>query len=499
MNFNNQEPLVYKISEWDKYQWSEFLESNEENQTIIDVGVEKVPEFDTFSSEVFHRLYSQNPQRIERTRPEAEWAVKAHNEISTSAEFEALQIEIKLQSQGNSFKKRLLSGMGAMKFSEIISQSLPNSNVKEKPQELRKKAKSLVNSIKKLQEKEQLNQKEQNLLNALTSELTKVNKEGKKEVAKSQGFAEKVDETMSSNIKKASQSAQQNVQDLGETLNSFGWGSESGNPSFKGNLAEKLKVAKDLANNKKLIKIAKIAGRLKLLAAKKQRQKTKQVKREMTSVETGNDLNRVLPSELIKLIIPELQPLFFKDYTEKSLLQYSMGGKETLGKGPLVICLDSSGSMDGEREEWSKGVAIALLHLANSQKRDCRIVHFDNEVKRTDDFPRGEIDSLKLKECMEYFSGGGTGWEPPLNSAISLIESQEKYTKADIVFITDGQCDVEDDWLEIFLKKKQDLKINIFGVLIGNQSEERLNEFCDLAIALTSLNDDNQIEQFFDI
>jgi uncharacterized protein with von Willebrand factor type A (vWA) domain len=38
----------------------------------------------------------------------------------------------------------------------------------------------------------------------------------------------------------------------------------------------------------------------------------------------------------------------------------------------------------------------------------------------------------------EYFSGGGTLFEPPLELAKDKIELDKEFTKADIVFVTDG-------------------------------------------------------------
>ncbi|MHB8875766.1 MAG: hypothetical protein ACYC8T_18930 [Myxococcaceae bacterium] len=35
------------------------------------------------------------------------------------------------------------------------------------------------------------------------------------------------------------------------------------------------------------------------------------------------------------------------DFAEKQCLQYRLAGVEALGKGPLIVCLDRSGSMAG--------------------------------------------------------------------------------------------------------------------------------------------------------
>jgi hypothetical protein len=162
--------------------------------------------------------------------------------------------------------------------------------------------------------------------------------------------------------------------------------------------------------------------------------------------------------------------------------------------------------MEGHKEEWSKGVAIALLHLANSQKRDCRILHFDKEVRRIDDFSKGQIDTMKLKNSMLSFYRGGTSWQKPLDSAMEVIESSE-YSRADIILITDGECAVESKWLERFLEKKKLQKVNLFGVLLGSTESLELEKIANQTIVLNSsshnelmeLSEKAKIEEIFTI
>jgi len=501
---NNQ--LVYEISKWDEFQWTEFVETHPETQKTLLAA--PIPEFNTFASEVFHVLYSPLPKRIEQPRPEALWAVKAHKEISESPDFDELKLEIELQSQGNSFKKRLLAGMGAVQFSSEIAQKLPSSqkNNFDNTHKLRQQAKAIANQVQSLQQLEQLNPQEEQLLSDLKSELAEINKLGKKAVARAQRFASSIETILPEAIASASQTAKQAISNIGETINSFGWGSETGQLTQAGSFEDTIKLAQELSSNAKLVRIALIAGRMKQLAAKKQRTKTNNVPQEPYTVEMGSNLNRVLPSELINLAIPELRPLFCKSYSENSLLQYKLRGFDTTVRGPIVICLDSSGSMEGHKEEWSKGVAIALLHLANSQKRDCRILHFDKEVRRIDDFPKGQIDTLKLKNSMLSFYRGGTSWQKPLDSAMEVIESSE-YSRADIILITDGECAVESKWLERFLEKKKLQKVNLFGVLLGSTESLELDKIANQTIVLNSsshnelmqLSENAKIEEIFTI
>jgi uncharacterized protein with von Willebrand factor type A (vWA) domain len=101
-------------------------------------------------------------------------------------------------------------------------------------------------------------------------------------------------------------------------------------------------------------------------------------------------------------------------------------------------------------------------------------LHFDKEVRRIDDFSKGQIDTMKLKNSMLSFYRGGTSWQKPLDSAMEVIESSE-YSRADIILITDGECEVESEWLEQFRNRSGDNEeIGVLGTLIGLLRERSL-------------------------
>lgn len=50
----------------------------------------------------------------------------------------------------------------------------------------------------------------------------------------------------------------------------------------------------------------------------------------------------------------------------------------------------------------------------------------------------------RMMEASETFLKGSTDFEKPIKKAISLIQD-EKWNNADIVFITDGICNLSDD------------------------------------------------------
>jgi uncharacterized protein with von Willebrand factor type A (vWA) domain len=140
-------------------------------------------------------------------------------------------------------------------------------------------------------------------------------------------------------------------------------------------------LAQRLRDDARLRRIALLAGRLKRIAASKQRQKVKHGADEVTDITQGADIARLLPSELSKLGRRTLRLLFMRDLLERQCLQYQLTGAEVLGKGPLVVALDKSGSMDGPRDVWATALALALLEQAQRENRMFALLLFDAGVK----------------------------------------------------------------------------------------------------------------------
>ena len=104
-------------------------------------------------------------------------------------------------------------------------------------------------------------------------------------------------------------------------------------------------------------------------------------------------------------------------------------------------------------------------------------------------------------ELAEYFPGGGTNFEEPLNEAVSLLESS-KFKGGDIVFITDGESNVGDAWLKSFEKTKDKLKFKVYSVLIDLSERESwgtLSNFSDKVTSVSKLTSKEAKGLFLDL
>lgn len=256
---------------------------------------------------------------------------------------------------------------------------------------------------------------------------------------------------------------------------------------------EKVEVSAKLRTLRKVRDISEMAGRFKESASELQRKKVKEEGLEVCGVELGNEIHKVLPSEKLFLARESTKKSFYKKLTQKELLSYRYKNNRAKSKGPIICCIDTSGSMEGEREVWSKSVAISLLDIAIKQKREFVAVMFSNKVYKVLEFTKHRIEPSKLYELATFFYGSGTNFIEPLEKSIELI-SGARYKYADIVFITDGKAYIDPEFVERFKLVKDKKEFRMITVNVANEIEEGLNELNDIQILLSSLTDE-EIEE----
>jgi uncharacterized protein with von Willebrand factor type A (vWA) domain len=197
----------------------------------------------------------------------------------------------------------------------------------------------------------------------------------------------------------------------------------------------------------------------------------------------------------VNLAVPALRAQFAIRYAEQRLMVYDQRGDDNEGQGAVIVCVDCSGSMEWtddngiSGEAYAKAFALALLDQARNAKppRAFVAILFSHVVDTTIVFPADQPVALAERITLaETFSSGGTKFTPPLDAALDLLDAEYNTTgrqRADIVFITDGEAELSDEWLTRWHEHKRRLGFRCFGIQIGSWSEESggelLDRFCD--------------------
>ncbi len=119
------------------------------------------------------------------------------------------------------------------------------------------------------------------------------------------------------------------------------------------------------------------------------------------------------------------------------------------------------------------------MQICRDNKRDFALIHFSGDTK-TDLFLKDDKDIReRMLKASETFLSGGTNFEKPLNEAIGIIESGN-LKKADIVFITDGACNISEEFEKSFKETQSRHKFTVTGILLdeGLNFDFSLKKFC---------------------
>jgi len=297
---------------------------------------------------------------------------------------------------------------------------------------------------------------------------------------------EQTERAMRTALREGVRSAQKQVDDTNNAL-SMMWGDD---PGAEGDaaLGDKLKLAEELASNPKLRQIAEILGRIKLIAKRVQREKLRQESAEYSDVVLGNEIARMLPTEAAKLRHPLLKKDWMRRYVERSLMEYDLQEKKPIGRGPIVACIDESGSMAGLPDQWAKAVLLALAMIARKQKRGFAVIHFSSKHEIAESrFPGGAMTPEDIRKLAVHFYGGGTEFEAPLTKAVAIL-SESEFEKGDLIFITDGQAYTGEHVVEYFKKQKADRQFRAVLCQVGHEPPQHWSDLFDSTV-VTQPND----------
>uniref|UniRef100_UPI000BEFD4AF VWA domain-containing protein n=1 Tax=Streptomyces sp. wa1002 TaxID=1828186 RepID=UPI000BEFD4AF len=262
-------------------------------------------------------------------------------------------------------------------------------------------------------------------------------------------------------------------------------------------LAERLRAGR-------LARWAELIGRFRQMADGERARKVESATGELVGVTLGDDLSRLIPSELANLGLPELRAVFAARYAAGELMLYDSRGEQPTGRGAVIACVDTSHSMYAAgpggvtREAWSKACALALLDQARHAGRDFVGILFSAEDRiQVFRFPAGRSVGIEqVLDFAETFLGGGTSYQAPLTVARELLEEEfDEATsrRGDIVMITDDECGVTEEWTRGWNDARRKLGFRLFGLAVGApgaaEAGSVLDALCDNLRSIEDLTD----------
>ena len=169
---------------------------------------------------------------------------------------------------------------------------------------------------------------------------------------------------------------------------------------------------------------------------------------EIEQVSLGNDLQHLLPMETTILADKDTEDLFYLKYASCQLQLFAnkpklenvlktkkkRNKKPRLEKGPIIVSLDTSGSMSGRPETVARCLLLQLLRMAKKQKRKCFLITISVRAECMDLSRPGSWN--RLNRFLNNPFTGGTDGEDMIKNALKMLNT-DNYSMADVLIISD--------------------------------------------------------------
>ena len=453
--------LIYATSSWLDRLWSEHLEMSSPARDLVEAGIRKQGEpFAGFPADIHARLYLPRDP-LQQEGPE--WATRLHVLASELGEWQRLR--------GMCSRNGFAAGIAA---EAMLGQLLPL--VPETPR----------------------NEAQKGSNPGAGQDPTDNSCEGSSSDTHTKSASPEIpDADIRTALRRATRQARDAVQQAEAELEgmstSLGF-SQPGTSAVGDAGPANLKAVRDahsrIKDSPRLKRITELAGRLERVAAMKARSKVKPGVGEVHGIDLGSDVSRLLPSELVALRHPRLRLALMSRLLQRRALCYGMKGREPQARGPIVVLLDESSSMrDYGKDIWSKAVCLALLSTATRQKRPWHVIAFNSRIRREVEVPVGQATPALIQEALDHRCGGGTDFDAPIVRAMKIIETSRTMKRADVVIITDGEDELDDETVKAATALTRTEGVSWFAVGVGREAQTYLRSLDSIATSMVVVKD----------
>ncbi|MFF5996516.1 VWA domain-containing protein [Lysinibacillus sp. KU-BSD001] len=479
-----QEDAVVNADKYDVRRFNELYKMAGNLRNLCEAN-QQVPQFTNLVGDVWASFYKSAPS-LQDVKPELELNRGLIEKLLINPDYQSQHEHTKLDD--------LLSTVTSIHMSKELL-----NWIQQQPE-----AKEYHKQLKKIQEREDkaqqdIQQATNQLANlsslAIQKEMESLLKRAEKRLSRAQEAKHQLQQDFSNvtdNLSKEqlgqmlSQAAERSNETTQQMNQLMGEGTGSGKGDYSQlPIRDQFLLAQVCEANPKMKEIALLAGRFKQIAKDKQKSFHKEaIARKGVTV--GNELERLLPSEYMQYLLPQANVDFMKRFSEAQTLIYDKKGKSKLGKGPIICCIDESGSMR-KLDTQSKAFLIALMSIARKQHRDFAVIPFSSTVGQIEILPKGKCSVTQLKDLCSRFMGGGTVFEEPLQAALQLIE-KARFKQADMIFVTDGESNISEGLLQAFRTVKKKKGFDCTAVVIGNSANVNIvKQFADKVVQVNDL------------
>tara|TARA_R100000808_G_C2153385_1_gene163518 strand:- start:2377 stop:4053 length:1677 start_codon:yes stop_codon:yes gene_type:complete len=378
--------------------------------------------------------------------------------------------------RGKTIRNKLTSLIATKKLNDILN-SLPEQVVRsiasaqQSGEDARQAGKRLKTFRRMWEEADEAgNEEKKQQLEAMGHELAELEEDSREEA---EANAQKAAEAMRDNEDEIRDALRQCLSEAEEaaaatqaTMDTLSFGRGPG-VSRKLNEEMLIEMSEQIENDQNLQDIAKLAGRIKQIIARKSQQRDRTDYGEVIDTELGSDVSRMVGPELAMLADEDLGLDLVRRLYDEQATVWTKESQESLGRGPIVCAVDCSGSMGGKRICWAKAIACALYRVCKERKQPFKMIQYSGSVYAKT-FSHGGEDDAEFMKMLQHFEGGGTYYETAWAEIIKTFDEEREMAKADVVFISDEMFPVGQfpNELRRFNEALVDARAKCFGISV---------------------------------
>ncbi len=218
-------------------------------------------------------------------------------------------------------------------------------------------------------------------------------------------------------------------------------------------------------------------------------------------VTRSGDIARMLPQEAAFLGHPKLHMLWHVRRAENALLSYQVEGvlsdhqpdiptseknhpysssSGTRKKGPIILCIDTSGSMHGEPEQLAKAICLEVIRQAARLGQPCLLFAFSGPGQLLEQSLSFDQDGLRaIIRFLQQTFHGGTDIREPFARALEKI-TERHWQHADILLVSDGRFPVPEHLTTKLADAQKREGLRVFGITVGHWSSSSMEAVCQM-------------------
>ena len=244
--------------------------------------------------------------------------------------------------------------------------------------------------------------------------------------------------------------------------------------------------------------IAKYAGKYIQLAKSTRKSKSPYGAEDRNGIKLGKNPLHLTISEKGRASNSRMRLDLMRRMAENQAIVRNVHGYDSMGKGPIVVVLDESGSMTGRPIIHAKAIAMTFAWIARKQRRWCCMVSYEGGGRtKTLSLGTGAWNQSDMCDYLEEFLCGGGYVDLPIRELPDQIYPTlgAPKGKTDVIMISDGEYNldnIDSSHIDRFNSWRKSEQATVTSICIRSRRADVLKSVSDTVHIIPELSESSK-------